>query len=193
MGLAVAPLYRADGSYPTAVVEGAPVATPFESVREDVEVEQREPVALRCSAVVFRKDSVLLCRRVGEVDRWVLPGGTPRPAEGSAACARREVLEETGIAVDTSRVAFVLEASNHDVGDHLIEIVFVGIDRHPQSAPERREPGLIPEFVPLDGIAELRLFPPIGGYLRGLHRSITPFGADRATGAYLGNVWRPAE
>lgn len=52
----------------------------------------------RCSVIVFRGDAVLLVRRDGAGD-WVLPGGTPRPGE-SMACARREALEETGLAVD---------------------------------------------------------------------------------------------
>ncbi|MGB6458310.1 MAG: NUDIX domain-containing protein [Streptosporangiaceae bacterium] len=31
----------------------------------------------------------------GAADTWALPGGTPRRAESMAACARREVQEET--------------------------------------------------------------------------------------------------
>ena len=60
-----------------------------------------ELVNVRCSALVFRGDSVLLCRRSEDEDTWVLPGGTPRLGEGTAAAAEREVLEETGH--DTAR------------------------------------------------------------------------------------------
>jgi 8-oxo-dGTP diphosphatase len=47
-------------------------------------------VELRCSAIVVRERTVLLVHRVGSgADDWVLPGGTPRPGESMAACARR--------------------------------------------------------------------------------------------------------
>jgi ADP-ribose pyrophosphatase YjhB (NUDIX family) len=155
-------------------------------------MNDREPVALRCSAVVLRKETVLLCRRP-ESDAWVLPGGSPRGGEGSAACARREVLEETGLAIDAERIAFVLEATSPDSSLHLIEIVFVGTDREPNTAPREIEPGLVPQFVPLSDLSARTLLPPIGGYLRGLARGSTRgFGAMSGTAPYLGNVWRPA-
>jgi len=59
---------------------------------------------LRCSAAVIRQRAVLLLHRTRGAGEWVLPGGTPRPSESMAACARREVLEETGLHVDPSKV-----------------------------------------------------------------------------------------
>lgn len=54
-------------------------------------------VNVHCSAVVFRgQDVLLVCRDRDGGHDWVLPGGTPRPGESMAACARRETLEETG-------------------------------------------------------------------------------------------------
>src|SRR5689334_10846528 len=40
---------------------------------------------------------------------WRLPGGGLEPHESLAECARREVLEETGISVRVGRIAFVYE------------------------------------------------------------------------------------
>lgn len=66
---------------------------------------------VRCSTIVFRNHDLLLVHRARDgADDWVLPGGTPRPGESMAACARRETFEETGITVEPTRVAFVLEA-----------------------------------------------------------------------------------
>lgn len=156
-------------------------------------MNDRELVALRCSAVVLRKDCVLLCRRSAAGESWVLPGGSPRPGEGAAACARREVLEETGLRIDTERVAFVLEATSPDSLEHLMEIVFVGTDRDPSSAPAQFEPDLAPEFVSLVDLASLTLLPPIGGYIRGLAQSSDRrLGGTNGTAPYLGNVWRPS-
>lgn len=145
-------------------------------------------VDLRCSAVVFRAQAVLLVQRLGEGrDDWVLPGGYPRPGETTAACARREVYEETGLRVDPSRCAFVLETIDPARTQRTIEVVFLATEDSPRSAPEPLEDGLQPAFVPLDDLAGLHLRPPLAGHLRSL--------ADprrRQTAAYLGNLWRPA-
>ncbi len=67
-------------------------------------------IDLRCSAIVVRQQAVLLIHRTYDgAEDWVLPGGTPSAGESTAACARREVREETGLRVDPARVAFVLE------------------------------------------------------------------------------------
>lgn len=142
---------------------------------------------LRCSAVVFRVQTVLLVQRIGDGrDDWVLPGGNPRPGETTASCARREVLEETGLRVDPARCAFVLEAIDPARTQRTIEVVLATEDA-PRTAPEPLEEGLRPAFVALDDVAGLHMRPPLAGYLRSL--------ADprrRQTAAYLGNLWRPA-
>lgn len=144
-----------------------------------------EPVNLRCSVLFFRNDAVLLCRRTDREDTWVLPGGTPRNGEGTAATARREVEEETGIQVSAEHVAFVLETSSWDRAHHLIEIIFLGAERDRSAVPVQREKDLDPSFVPLGDLSQIGLRPPIAGYIRGFARS------RQATASYLGNVWRP--
>lgn len=148
-------------------------------------------VNLRCSAVVFRDSSVLLCQRLIGEDVWVLPGGTPRPGEGSAHCAAREVAEETGLEVLIDRVAFVLEASGSH--KHLIEIVFLGSEQARDREPAQLEPRLRPSFVSLDTISQVRMLPPLAGYIRGLAARAPVVGGDLtvATAPYLGNLWRP--
>lgn len=142
-------------------------------------------VRLRCSAVVFRDDTVLLVHRPGRSD-WVLPGGCPRPGEGTSACARREVREETGLRVETGRCGFVLETIDPDSHERTVELVFLANDGN--GAPEVKEPGLLPRFVELAELPRLNLRPPIAGHLRGMgHR------ADPPSAPYLGNLWRPAD
>jgi 8-oxo-dGTP diphosphatase len=142
----------------------------------------------RCSAVVIRQQSVLLVHRTrGEEDVWVLPGGTPRAAESMAACARREVLEETGLHVDPSRVAYVLEVLGPASGTRTVDIVFAANDAEPGAEPQQHEPGLAPAFVPVDKISQLDLRPPLAGHLRGMIGHRRPLYAP-----YLANMWRPA-
>jgi ADP-ribose pyrophosphatase YjhB (NUDIX family) len=162
--------------------------------RDLLTAEAKDPLNLRCSALFLRDHSVLLCRRTDRENTWVLPGGTPHRGEGTAAAARREVAEETGLEVAAERVAFVLETTSWDAGHHLIEIVFVGSERDGSAEPEQREPELAPAFVPLDDLDQIGLRPPIGGYIRGYARSNRSAGDLRgSTAAYLGNVWRPAD
>jgi ADP-ribose pyrophosphatase YjhB (NUDIX family) len=145
-------------------------------------------IDLRCSAIVVRKRTVLLVHRTGNgADDWVLPGGNPRSGESMAACARREVREETGLHVNPDRVAFVLEAGGPDSGPRTVDIVFSATDPAPDREPERCERGLVPAFVPVDGIHELDLRPPLAGHLRAMLGRRSELYAP-----YLANLWRPA-
>jgi len=157
-------------------------------------MDDRHPVNLRCSAMVLRDNTVLLCRRVGGNNELVLPGGTPRDGEGSSAAASREVAEETGIHIAAERIAFVLETTSWDADHHLIEIVFTAAERDRHAEPKQLEEGLVPAFLGLDDLDQIVLRPPIAGYIRGFARlrgsSVDP---HPATAAYLGNLWRPTE
>jgi len=144
-------------------------------------------IDMRCSLVAFRDDSVLLVhRKRDEADDWVLPGGTPRPGESMASCARREALEETGLPVEPSRVAFVLEALGPEDSRRIVDLVFLAAALPARSEPAPVEEGLEALFVPLDALPRLTLRPPIAGHLRALHAR-----GPARTAAYLGNMWRP--
>ncbi|HET6188621.1 MAG TPA: NUDIX hydrolase [Trebonia sp.] len=146
-----------------------------------------EGIDLRCSAVVFRQQAVLLIHRTyGGGDEWVLPGGSPLDGESMAACARREVREETGLLVDPSKVAFVLEVTGPHPGPRTVDIVFAATEHGTKPRPEIREHGMDPCFVPVDQVRGLDLRPPVAGYLPGMLRS----GARRYA-PYLANLWRP--
>jgi 8-oxo-dGTP diphosphatase len=145
-------------------------------------------IDVRCSAIVFRDHTVLLVHRSRDgVRDWVLPGGTPRPGESMAACARRETLEETGLLVYPARVAFVLEALGPASVRRTVDLVFLAAPREYRE-PESREPDLEARFVPLDELPGLYLRPPLAGHLRALHAR----GGEPAA-AYLGNLWRPPQ
>jgi 8-oxo-dGTP diphosphatase len=145
-------------------------------------------IDVRCSAIVFRRGAVLLVRRAHDgMAVWTLPGGTPREGESMAACARREVFEETNVVADPSRVAFVLEAVAPGGSRRRLDIVFLATGLEPGAEPLAREPGVEPRFVPVDQLNELTLLPPVAGHLRGLLQH----GRHRYA-PYLGNLWRPA-
>ena len=95
-------------------------------------------IDLRCSAVVVRQGAVLLIHRTSGADHWTLPGGTPRPGESMAACARREVREETSLNVDPARVAFVLEVIGTLSGRNRIAAAFYDGPGWPRFQPWER-------------------------------------------------------
>lgn len=143
-------------------------------------------VNVRCSAIVFRDDAVLLVHRLRDgADDWVLPGGTPHPGESMAACARRETREETGLAIDPARVAFVLEALGPDEHRRTVDLVFLAA-ADVRAEPDAGEPDLEARFVPMVLLPGLDVRPPLAGHLRALHAR-----GGAPTAAYLGNLWRP--
>jgi len=144
-------------------------------------------LAIRCSAVVTRGTDVLLVRRTRiEASTWSLPGGTPRQSESMAACARREVLEETGLHVDPAGVAFVLEVLAPNGGMRTVDMVFLARLANPGQRPRQVEPDLEPAFMALSDIQNLDLRPPLAGHLRGMLGQRSPRYAP-----YLANLWRP--
>lgn len=143
-------------------------------------------VELRCSVVVSRRNEVLLLRRRrGDAEEWVLPGGRPRPGEGMLACARREVAEETGVAVTPGRCAFVADVVAPRGGRRRVELVFTAqvAPNHPDELIG--EDGALPLWVGVDDVRHLDLRPPVAGFLSDVVRG------RAQTAPYLGNLWRP--
>jgi 8-oxo-dGTP diphosphatase len=69
-----------------------------------------------CLAVTRRGDRALLAQRSlpPGVGKWGFPGGAQELGETVFECARRELMEETGVAADPARVLTVIEAIRHD-------------------------------------------------------------------------------
>jgi 8-oxo-dGTP diphosphatase len=63
--------------------------------------DKGEPPIRGVSAVVLKRDSVLMARRTTPPfkDLWSFPGGHVEPGESLEAALRRELAEETGLAV----------------------------------------------------------------------------------------------
>src|SRR5713226_231301 len=64
---------------------------------------------LRSRVIVFHGSKLLLLEPVEAGTGWQLPGGGLEPNESLSECGEREVLEETGIAVRVTGVAFLRE------------------------------------------------------------------------------------
>ncbi len=64
---------------------------------------------VRTRVIVFHAGNLLLLEPVEPGAGWRLPGGGLEPNESLAECGEREVLEETGLAVSVTSVAFLRE------------------------------------------------------------------------------------
>lgn len=125
-------------------------------------VEQRPHwPRLGASTAVFRGASVLLGER-GKgalAGLWSLPGGHVEPGEVASEAARREVLEETGIAAEILGLLDLHEVIRRDgagtVSWHYVIAVHYGIWRsgEPVAASDCREA----RFVALEDLASVPL------------------------------------
>jgi 8-oxo-dGTP diphosphatase len=142
---------------------------------------------LRCSTIAVRADNVLLLHRTNaSTDDWALLGGKPRLGGSLAACANREVREETGLQVDAVRVALVLDTVEPVTGCATVDIVFATVETFIPDRPQARESGLNPRFVPVPRLGEYRLRPAIAEQLR----AFVARGPDRSA-AYVAHVRQP--
>lgn len=139
----------------------------------------------RVSVVVIDDNRILLVRhRKGTRQYWVLPGGRLEYGEAFSECAVRELREETGLDVQVERFLFISEAIAPDRSRHIVNIYLkarvVG-----GTMKVGNEPVLAGvDFIPLNDLERVTLFPPIGKVILDSLPSGFKSGIE-----YLGNLW----
>ncbi|MEE9353697.1 MAG: NUDIX hydrolase [Candidatus Thorarchaeota archaeon] len=84
--------------------------------------------ALTVDVVVIEGNKILLVKRGQSPHQgeWALPGGFVEYGETSEAAAKREVQEETGIAIELSAIMGVYSDPDRDPRGHTVSVVFIG-------------------------------------------------------------------
>jgi 8-oxo-dGTP diphosphatase len=101
---------------------------------------------------------------------WKLPGGGLEPNESIAECARREVLEETGITVHVGKIAFLLEwvvpkytqglAQGGGEYGYGLEVFHYAYPEEPVGQTQAEKADDLPaRWVPLEDIPDLPIWP----------------------------------
>jgi phosphatase NudJ len=124
---------------------------------------------IRTRTIVLHEGCLLLHPPQHGDEKWHVPGGGLEPHESLAECARREVLEETGIAVRVGSIAFLQEwivpretpalesGEGYGFGLEVFHYAYP-LDPAPRARPEF--PGDLPaRWVPLTAVAGLPLWP----------------------------------
>jgi 8-oxo-dGTP diphosphatase len=120
---------------------------------------------LAASTACFREDRLLLVRRANPPQLWTLPGGRIEWGESAADGARRELLEETGVAAEIVGFAGYREMvlRGHETPlSHFVILSFAarwragaGTAGAELSAVEWIDPEELSKFETTEGLAEI--------------------------------------
>jgi 8-oxo-dGTP diphosphatase len=112
---------------------------------------------LAASTAVFRGRDVLLVKRGQKLGQglWSLPGGKVEFGESAEAAARREVMEETGIAIEVKGLAGLYEIITGDIHYAIACYAALWESGEPQAASDAAKA----RFVAIAEISQLSLAP----------------------------------
>ena len=140
---------------------------------------------VRVAVVVVRGDRLLLVRhRKGERTYWLLPGGGLDYGETIEDCARREVLEETGLSIEVKKFLFLSEAIAPDKSRHIVNLYVLGAAMGGSLTTPEEDAIEEVAWVPFAEIKGLTMYPAIADQLLAAYER--DFEGDMR---YLGSMW----
>jgi ADP-ribose pyrophosphatase YjhB (NUDIX family) len=108
----------------------------------------RRPTTVGVRAFIVRGSTVLLVRHRAGPRPWGLPGGGVARYERLAEAARREALEETGVAVRIDRLMGIYDSFHDGMSNYIAVFICTPLgEPHPPRSLEIAEA----RFFPLDG------------------------------------------
>jgi len=100
---------------------------------------------------------LLLIARRNEPFRglWALPGGFLEPDEDLDSCARRELLEETGLDAPALRQFGVFSDPRRDPRERVISVAYVGVISSTDSWPDAGTDAAAARWFPVEALPSL--------------------------------------
>jgi len=145
---------------------------------------------VRVAGIVIKDDRLLLVkhRRRG-LSYWAFPGGAVQEFERLPDALTRELREETGLDVEPGRLVYIVETfDSRGQGTHTLNLFYLAdVVGEVATAVQNGGGGEhldVPEFVPLDGLADIELYPEIAEVIKRSTKTGFPIEAQ-----YLGNLW----
>ncbi|MBN1465104.1 NUDIX domain-containing protein [candidate division KSB1 bacterium] len=127
------------------------------------------PIRVSTKAIIYRGEAVLCSHyRADEMDYYILPGGGVNGEEMAAEAIVREVLEETGYAIEVDELAFVREFIPARLGSHRfrekfhqLELFFICslVEQEPQEPTEHDVNQVGCDWVSLTHLADYKFYP----------------------------------
>jgi len=89
--------------------------------------EEKQRPKIGVNVLVIKDGKVLMGKRIGKVGygTWCLPGGHLEMGESLAFCAKRELLEETGIIAEDMEFLHLINGPRKDESSHYVHINFL--------------------------------------------------------------------
>lgn len=152
---------------------------------------------VRTRVIVLHERRMLLLEPHQPGAGWQLPGGGLERNESLAECGEREVMEETGIAVRVSGVAFLREfvvpkyclLPDTDGVTYTMEVYLYAAPTRPQNEPRRENPAAqMPYWTALETVAALPLWPK---ELKTLAAALAAGQAPRTVPSFIGQLDPP--
>ena len=142
---------------------------PIECLTEDIcfQTKDRRRFRLRAAAIIIENGSVLFAKN-DLADYYYSIGGGVQLGESAEEAVKREVLEETGIAYEIDRLAFVHECffkraeKDGEVDCHEITFYFLMESRGTQELASHSMSEGVPEhmcWLPVDKLADYDAYP----------------------------------
>lgn len=154
---------------------------------------KKYPIRTSAKAIIIEENKLLTIKHEQNYKIYfILPGGGQNHNEDLKSALIRECLEELGAEIEIEDLVFVRDyiADNHefakqDPGFHQVEFMFKcsilnSNKLHQQSEPDKTQIGI--EWIPLDGIQNLPLYPKI------LKEEIVNLHKKQINNIYLGDV-----